>query len=80
MTDGITKATAVQTLCQLWHIDPQNCYAFGDNYNDAEMLRMVGHPYLMGNAPAPLKVSIPTHTADNDHDGIAEALERIGLV
>lgn len=80
MADGITKATAVQTLCGLWQADPRDCYAFGDNYNDAEMLALVGHPFLMGNTPAPLKTRISSHTADNDHDGIAVPLEGAGMV
>ena len=36
-------------------MDLQNCIAFGDNFNDEEMLKEVGHPFLMGNAPAELK-------------------------
>lgn len=44
------------------------------------MLALVGHPFLMGNAPAPLKTRIFSHTADNDHDGIAVPLEGAGMV
>ena len=75
MPGGTTKAQAVQTLCDLWHISPADAAAFGDNYNDVEMLELVGHGWLMGNAPEPLKQRLPNHTADHDHDGIAKVLE-----
>ena len=74
MPGGTTKAKAVKTLCGLRHISPAHAAAFGDNYNDVEMLELVGHGWLMGNAPEPLKRRISRHTADNDHDGIAEVL------
>ena len=28
--------------------------AFGDQFNDVSMLNVVGHPYIMAHAPAPL--------------------------
>ncbi len=71
---GTTKAEAVKTLCGLWKISPADAVAFGDNYNDVEMLELAGHGWLMGNAPEPLKKRLPNHTADHDHDGIAEVL------
>ena len=80
MPGGTTKAQAVQTLCGLWQLPTADAAAFGDNYNDVEMLELVGHGFLMGNAPAPLQAHISRHTADHDHDGIARALERLGAL
>lgn len=77
MPGGTTKAEAVKTLCGLWNISPADAAAFGDNYNDVEMLETVGHGWLMGNAPEPLKARLPRQTADNDHDGIARVLEQL---
>lgn len=74
MPGGTTKAEAVKTLCGLWNISPADAVAFGDNYNDVEMLELVGHGWLMGNAPEPLKKRLPNHTADHNNDGIAEVL------
>jgi len=76
MPNGTTKAQAVQTLCDLWQIPVEHAAAFGDNYNDVEMLELVGHGWLMGNAPAPLKARLPHQTADHNHDGIAQVLSR----
>lgn len=58
---------------------PKDAVAFGDNYNDVEMLELVGHGYLMSNAPELLKKHLPRHTTDRDHDGIAEALAAHGI-
>lgn len=80
MPNGISKATAINTLCSLWDIDIADTIAFGDNYNDAEMLESVGVGVLMGNAPNELKKRIKTHTYDNDHDGIYYALLEMGLI
>lgn len=80
MEKGVTKAAAVETLCSLWGLSPADAVAFGDNYNDVEMLQAVGHGFLMDNAPAGLKERIPLRTADNDHDGIYEALRKLALI
>ena len=45
-----------------------------------DMLRAVGHGYLMANAPEPLLRRLPLHTLDHNHDGIYAALREAGLV
>lgn len=79
MPGGTTKGEAVKRICALRDISPKDAVAFGDNYNDVEMLELVGHGYLMSNAPELLKKHLPRHTADHDHDGIAEALAAHGI-
>lgn len=71
---GITKAGAVKEYCRLKDIALENTIAFGDNYNDLQMLETVGRPIIMGNAPADIRDRFDLITLDNDHDGIAEAL------
>ena len=58
----------------MWKIPLADAVAFGDHYNDADMLETVGSGFLMGNAPAQLKERIRLLTDDNDHDGIYHAL------
>ena len=77
MALGISKAEAVNRFCAHLDILPQETIAFGDNFNDVEMLEAVGRGYVMGNAPEQILARFPYHTADNDHDGIADALEEI---
>lgn len=80
MPEGVTKATAVQRMCAAWQLPLSEAVAFGDAYNDAEMLEAVGQGFLMGNAPQDLKRRISLQTADSDHDGVYWALRKLGLV
>ncbi|NRO29513.1 Cof-type HAD-IIB family hydrolase [Lactobacillus helveticus] len=75
---GVSKASAVKILAEEYKVPLKDCIAFGDNYNDEEMLEEVGHPVLMGNALAELKekIGLDHVTLDNNHDGIAEALAK----
>ncbi len=77
---SVNKVNAIKFLCSLWDIDLKNAAAFGDYYNDIEMLETVGHGFLMGNAPDDLKEMIDKHTCDNDHDGIYHALAGLGWI
>ena len=76
MAKGISKADALERYCAHLGITPQETIAFGDNYNDVGMLEAAGISCVMGNAPETILRRFPLHTADNDHDGIAEALEK----
>ena len=80
MENGVTKSSAVKTLCRLWNISLESTVAFGDHYNDAEMLETVAVPFLMGNAPEELKHRFSSITDNNDEEGIYHGLAKIGLV
>lgn len=80
MENGINKAAAVRMLCSLWDIQTENAAAFGDHYNDVEMLETVGHGFLMGNAPEELKCQFSNITRDHDHDGIYHGLMELGWI
>lgn len=71
---GTNKALAIRRLCQLKGIPLEQVIAFGDNYNDLEMLKTAGTGIVMGNAPEDIKEQFPYVTEDNDHEGIAAAL------
>ncbi len=47
---GYNKGTALMKLMDLFHVKPEECMAFGDQYNDVEMLELVGQGYAMSNA------------------------------
>lgn len=80
MAGGVNKGRGVERACQLWGFSPRDAAAFGDHYNDMDMLRAVGHGFLMGNAPRELLESYPRRTLDNDSDGVAHALRALGLL
>lgn len=80
MQGGTDKGNAVKTLCRLWDIPPEKTVAFGDNFNDIEMLEAVSVPFLMGNAPKELKSRFKNITDSNDDDGIYNALVKRGII
>ena len=53
--------------------------AFGDHWNDKEMLQYVKYGYLMGNAPENLKEVFDKEKiiAANNEDGVAQILEKL---
>jgi Cof subfamily protein (haloacid dehalogenase superfamily) len=79
MQSGVTKASAVKAMCSTLKIDTSAAIAFGDNYNDCEMLKIVGCGFVMGNSPKIIKMEVGNVTLDNDHNGIPAALNKIGL-
>ena len=80
MTDGVNKAAAVKYLCELRKIPLSRTMAFGDNYNDLEMLDVVGCGVLMGNAPSELQKHFSFVTKSNDQDGIFQAFKELGVL
>ena len=77
MASGIHKGRAVQTLAHYYGVDMAETLAFGDNFNDLDMLEVVGKAYVMANAPQKVKEQIGHVTADHNHDGIALVLETL---
>ena len=80
MAGGAGKDTAVRTLCGRYGIPPEETAAFGDQFNDADMLRAVGTPIVMGNAPEAMKREFPFVTESNDSEGIYSALKKLGVI
>lgn len=80
MQSGVNKAEAVKKLCEILNVRPEDAAAFGDNYNDYEMLLAVGNGYLMDNAPKELKEKIKKHAKDNNSDGIYYSLVELGFI
>lgn len=48
---GPAKADAVREALDKFGADPADCYAYGDDPGDLTMLRMVGHPTVVGANP-----------------------------
>ncbi|TCP91311.1 hypothetical protein EDC44_13117 [Cricetibacter osteomyelitidis] len=71
---GNSKGARLLELLQMWHIDPQNVIAFGDNHNDTSMLKAVGLGVAMSNAEAEVKQQVKLVTLTNDENGIEQVL------
>ena len=75
MAAGIEKGQAVRTFSDHLGVPLSETIAFGDNYNDLDMLKMVGKGYVMANGPAAVQEAIGQVTADHNQDGIAQVLD-----
>lgn len=76
MAKGVSKSKSLARVCEQLKIDPSEVMAFGDAQNDIDMLKFAGCGVAMGNACEELKAIADEVTLDNNHDGIAAALEK----
>ena len=71
---GTNKGTALLKLLEELRIRPEECMAFGDQYNDVEMLQAVGISYSMANsAPGISKYS--AYVTDSVEDVLEKVLD-----
>lgn len=70
MDKTVTKAEGIEVLLKHYNFSAENAVAFGDNYNDVEMLKMVGCGVAMGNAPETVKKISNEVTDSNENEGI----------
>lgn len=75
---GIDKGVGLQALEDYWQLSPAEVAAFGDNYNDLEMLRRAKYGYAMRNAEPAIRQAAPCVTRlDNNHSGVLDTIETI---
>ena len=73
----VNKGSAIQQICQLNNISVVETIAFGDSYNDIEMLKIVGCGVAMGNALDCIKQHADYVTDDVEKDGLAKAINKL---
>ena len=61
---GVNKGMALQKLIARLGITPDECVAFGDNFNDLEMLSTVKYGFVMDNATEEIKSKFNYHCSD----------------
>ena len=71
------KGVSIQKMLDYFRLDASQAIAFGDSYNDMDMLRTVGTGVAMGNAQDVVKEAANEITLSNDEDGIYETLKRV---
>ena len=74
-----TKGIALKELAQSLDIKQEEVIAIGDNLNDLDMIAYAGCGVAVGNAVAELKAIANFITANNEDDGVAEAIEKLVL-
>lgn len=72
---NISKGNAIKNLCRNLGVDLKNTAAVGNDFNDAEMLETVKYPFVVGNAPEPLKEKYRT-VSSCEKSGVSEAIDR----
>lgn len=77
MNGAVKKSAGIRQLCNYYHIHPEEVMAFGDGYNDIDMLETVGYGYAMGNAPDAVKRCARYVTLDHDHEGLLAVLNEV---
>lgn len=75
---GANKGTALQSLFDHLKIAPHECVAFGDQYNDIEMLQLAGTSYAMANS-APGISFYTTGVTDSVTDVLQNILRTIQM-
>lgn len=69
-----SKESALRQLVGLLKIEPTATMAIGDEQNDLGMVKAAGIGVAMGNAVPQLRAIADQVTADNNHNGVGEAI------
>ncbi|SDW18658.1 hypothetical protein SAMN05444411_101239 [Lutibacter oricola] len=76
---AISKKTAIEMLLEqnYPHLEMENVMAFGDNYNDIEMLKAVGLGVAVSNANNEVLAVANKVTDTNKNDGVAKVIKEL---
>lgn len=69
---GTNKAKGVKKFQEIYHIRPEECIVFGDEYNDIEMLKCVPYSFAMAHAKPGVKAEAAYET-----ERVETVLERL---
>lgn len=72
-----SKLSGIRHLCEKLNIDLDNVYAFGDFYNDIDIIRGLANGIAMENSVQELKDVSKKIIGNNDSDAIAKEIELI---
>lgn len=77
MNPGINKGSGLSRLCKHLGIDTADAAAFGDTYNDIQMLEAAGHGFVMANAEEHMHAHADFIAPGNNDRGVATVVEAI---
>lgn len=72
----MNKWTAIEYLLEKLNIKKEEVLAIGDNVNDKEMIEGAGLGVVMGNSNPKMKEIADVIVADNNSEGVLEALNK----
>ena len=76
---GVTKGSGLLALAAHLGLRREQTMAVGDSGNDRAMVEAAGLGVAMGNATDDIKEIADATTDDNNHDGVAKAIEKYAL-
>lgn len=71
-----TKMNGIKTLAERYDISPSQIVAFGDDYNDIDMLKSCGMGVAVENALPEVKMAAKGIAESNEQDGVAKWLKQ----
>ena len=77
---GMTKAIGVKAAIDYLHLDIKSTFAFGDAFNDREMLELVGTGVVMGIHAPLLENSASFVTGSVSDEGVYQGLKKLHLI
>jgi Cof subfamily protein (haloacid dehalogenase superfamily) len=77
---GINKSTAIMKVIEHFNISKEHTFAYGDSFNDLEMLQFVQYGIAMGNAHEAVKKVADDVTDSHDENGIYNSFKKYGLI
>ena len=75
MNQSATKYHAISFLAERYQISTDDIIAFGDDYNDLEMIKKCGKGIAVGNALEMVKGAADEVCESNQKDGVARWIE-----
>lgn len=77
MNPGVHKGAALAKVGELLDIPADSMMAFGDTYNDAEMLTTAKYGFLMENGSEPLRAQVPFLAPSHREYGVMQILKKV---
>lgn len=77
--ENVNKWSAIEFLLDKLNIRPEEVISIGDNLNDKEMIENAGLGVVMGNSNPIMKGLADEIVADNNSEGVLEAINRFVL-
>lgn len=79
MAGGVSKGAALRSLQERFGITPEETMAFGDYFNDIEMLMAAEWSFCMQNGHEDVKRLCGHIAPDNNHGGVTRCIKRYAL-
>ncbi len=71
---GVSKAHAIEIICDLHNTSTNDIMTIGDSANDETMLKIAGYSYAMANAPKLVKTWAKYNTTTYNQNGVGMAI------